>query len=168
MSPSSRPGAEAFPTPARNPDLTLHMLSDPRFLSGARSLLSSVAEKTGLSSTSCAQVALAVDEALCNVIRHGYQRRTDAPIWVKLWLLSSDSRGPGIRIVIEDEAQQVDPCEIKSRDLADIRPGGLGVHIIKEVMDFAEYEKRSPTGMRLTLVKYDGPSPDRAASGDAS
>lgn len=144
--------------PLRGPDLTLHMRSDPRFLTGARGLIASVAEKIGLSSTSCAQVALAIDEALCNVIRHGYKRREDAPIWVMVWVLSDDRAGPGLRIVIEDEAEQVDPSKIRGRDLADIRPGGLGVHIIREVMDTAEYEMRSPAGMRLTLVKYDRPS----------
>lgn len=151
------PLKERFAPPVRTADLTLHMCSDPRFLSGARGLLSSIAEKIGLSSTSCAQVALAVDEALCNVIRHGYQRRSDAPIWLKMWVLSDPVQGPGLRIVIEDEASQVDPSQICGRDLADIRPGGLGVHIIREVMDFAEYERRSGVGMRLTLVKYDRP-----------
>ncbi|HRJ50542.1 MAG: ATP-binding protein [Phycisphaeraceae bacterium] len=145
--------------PLHGPDLTLNMRSDPRFLTGARGLIASVAEKIGLSSTSCAQVALAIDEALCNVIRHGYKKRSDAPIWVMVWVLADEGVGAGLRIVIEDEAEQVDPSKIRGRDLADVRPGGLGVHIIREVMDVAEYEMRSPVGMRLTLVKYDRPSP---------
>jgi anti-sigma regulatory factor (Ser/Thr protein kinase) len=66
-----------------------------------------------------------------------------------------DAHSPGgVRIVIEDEARQVDPTRMKSRDLEDIRPGGLGVHIIREVMDEAVYEKRAPVGMRLTMVKH--------------
>ncbi|MCC6426949.1 MAG: ATP-binding protein [Phycisphaerales bacterium] len=150
--------------PIKPPDLRLQMTSDPRFLTGARGLLSSVCEKTGLSSTSCSQVALAVDEALCNVIRHGYQRRADAPIWINLWVLADSGRGPGIRIVIEDEAPHVEPEQIQGRDLADIKPGGLGVHIIREVMDLARYEKRAPIGMRLTLVKYDRPGVGAAGS----
>ena len=57
-------------------------------------------------------------------------------------------------MVIEDEARQVEPESIKGRDLADIRPGGLGVHIIREVTDLAVYEKRAGAGMRLTIEKY--------------
>ena len=54
---------------------------------------------------------------------------------------------------IEDEAKQIDPDSICGRDLDDVKPGGLGVHIIKEVMDVAEYQQRDPVGMRLTMVK---------------
>jgi anti-sigma regulatory factor (Ser/Thr protein kinase) len=69
-----------------------------------------------------------------------------------------DERPDAIRIVIEDEAQQIDPALIRSRDLDEIRPGGLGVHIIKTIMDEAAYEKRSDGkggtgGMRLTMMK---------------
>ena len=55
--------------------------------------------------------------------------------------------------MIEDLASQVDPADIQSRDLDDIRPGGLGVHIIREVMDEVTWERRSPKGMRLTMIK---------------
>jgi hypothetical protein len=64
-----------------------------------------------------------VDEALCNVIRHGYenaQERTDLDQPVALGFGQWDP--PGIKIVLEDEAKQVDPSVIKSRDLDEIRP----------------------------------------------
>ena len=47
----------------------------------------------------------------------------------------------------------MDPAVIKSRNLDEVRPGGLGVHIIKAVMDEVSYEKRNPIGMRLTMTK---------------
>jgi anti-sigma regulatory factor (Ser/Thr protein kinase) len=117
-----------------------------------------VAQRLGFGDADRAQIALAVDEALCNIIRHGYDRRTDCPIWINLWPIGDNGSVRGLRIVIEDEARQVDPTTIKGRDLEDIRPGGLGVHIIREVMDEAVYERRDGGGMRLTLVKLkDGP-----------
>lgn len=135
------------------PHIQLEMVSNPIYLSGARDLVASVARRLGFGDEACGQIALAVDEALCNVIRHGYGRRADGPIWMKVWPLQGGDGGGGIRIVIEDEARQVDPAEIRSRDLDEIRPGGLGVHIIREVMDEVNYEKRDSVGMRLTLVK---------------
>jgi len=140
------------------PHLRLQMLSNPLYLSGARDLVSSVAKRLGFADAACGQIALAVDEALCNVMRHGYDRREDAPIWISVTPFC-DALGEAIRIVIEDEARQVDPSIIKSRDLENIRPGGLGVHIIKEVMDEAKYEKRERIGMRLTLIKHKAPKP---------
>lgn len=140
--------------PSGPPAVTLQMISDPVYLSGAREMVSSVARRLGFSEEACGQIALAVDEALCNVIRHGYERRRDGPIWLSLWPLSAENgSGAGVRIVVEDEAKQVDPSQIKSRDLDEIRPGGLGVHIIRQVMDEVSFEKREKVGMRLTLVK---------------
>ncbi len=141
------------------PPIRVQLMSDPTYLSGAREMVASVARRLGFSEEGCGQIALAVDEALCNVIRHGYERRKDGLIWINMWPLppanGSPSRlsGPGIAIVLEDEAKQVDPSKIKSRDLDEIRPGGLGVHIIQQVMDEAVYEKRDSVGMRLTLIK---------------
>ena len=135
------------------PDIRIQMISDPMYLSGARELVASVSRRLGFGEEACGQIALAVDEALCNVIRHGYDRRKDGPIWLSLWPRADNGAGAGVTIVIEDEARQVDPETIRGRDLEEIRPGGLGVHIIRQVMDDVRYEKREKAGMRLTLVK---------------
>lgn len=145
---STRPG------PGVAPHVMIQMMSQPRYLCGARDLVSAVAKRFGFDDAACGQIALAVDEALCNVIRHGYDRRPDGRIWLSLWPVG-DGAGDagGIRIVIEDEANQVDPELIRSRDLDDVRPGGLGVYIIQQVMDTARYDKRPEGGMRLELTK---------------
>lgn len=135
----------------RLPDIHLEMLSQPRLLSAARAMVGNIAQGVGFDDVQSGQVSLAVDEALCNIINHGYGRRDDGRIWLKLWAWNAEP--PGIRIVIEDLAQQVDPDKIRSRDLDDIRPGGLGVFIIREIMDEVKYEQRSEGGMRLTMAK---------------
>lgn len=136
------------------PHIRVELLSNPIYLSGARELVGSVAKRLGFDDLDCSKIALAVDEALCNIIRHGYNRRTDRPIWISIWPIDDASGRPGgIKIVIEDEAKQVEPMQMRGRELSDIRPGGLGVHIIREVMDDATYERREGKGMRLTLTK---------------
>lgn len=154
--PNSLPGGG----PA-TPQIRVEMRSNPLYLSGAREMVSAVARRLGFADDACGQIALAVDEALCNVIRHGYQRDPNRPIWLSLYPIHDASANPSIgegpttalKIVIEDEAVQVDPAVIKSRDLEEVRPGGLGVHIIKTVMDEAVYERRERAGMRLTMIK---------------
>jgi len=146
------------------PHVKLELRSNPLFLSGAREMVSSISKRLGFSDESAAHIALAIDEALCNVIRHGYDKAPDRPIWLSLYPVGGVSVPDGsacgspttaLRIVIEDEARQVDLSAIKSRDLEEIRPGGLGVHIIQQVMDSVTYEHRSGPqgGMRLTMVK---------------
>ncbi len=145
--------------PTTLPHVRIELYSQPRYLSGARDLVSAVAKRFGFDDTACGQLALAVDEALCNVIRHGYDRRPDGRIWVSLWPCSDDEGRPGgIRIVIDDLAHQVDPEKIRGRELEDIRPGGLGVYIIRQVMDAVRYEKRSEGGMRLLMTKLLAPN----------
>lgn len=139
-----------------DPHIRVQLVSDPIYLSGARELVGSVAKRLGFDDLHCSKIALAVDEALCNIIRHGYDRAADRPIWISLWPLEEGAAGGrrGLRVVIEDEARQVDPSSMKGRDLQDIRPGGLGVYIIREVMDEVSWERRSSVGMKLTMVKH--------------
>lgn len=95
----------------------------------------------------------------------GTTERPDKPIWIRLWPADTDEDGKprGLRLQIDDEARQVEIEQMKSRDLDDIRPGGLGVHIIREVMDEVVYSKRETKGMRLTMVKHAPGAPGAAA-----
>lgn len=137
---------------ASQPTVRLEIASHPALLAAARTLVATIAQRFGFDEIQCGQISLAVDEALCNIIRHGYNCREDGRILISL--SQREAQSPGIEIVIEDDAIQVDPDTIRSRDLDDIRPGGLGVHIIREIMDEVSYTRRDRRGMRLTLVKH--------------
>lgn len=134
------------------PQVKLELFSQPRYLAAARALVGCVAQRLGFNEIQCGQISLAVDEALCNVITHGYGRRPDGRMWLYIWPI--DAQPPGLKVVIEDLARQVDPTKIQPRHLDDVRPGGLGVHIIREVMDEVVYERREGQGMRLTMIKH--------------
>lgn len=135
----------------------LEMLSQPRLLAGARTLVGTIAQRLGFTEHECGQISLAVDEALCNVINHGYARREDGRIWLKVGELTDTDGRVGIRIVIQDRAAQVCPTTIKPRELDDIRPGGLGVHLIRQTMDEVTYELRDGGGMQLTMTRFHRP-----------
>lgn len=146
------------------PTISLEFQSNPKMLCGVRELIAHISERMGFASDESTRIKLAIDEALANVIRHGYERREDGPIQMKVWF--SPSHGvqetPSLRVVIEDEGVQVDPEQICGRNLNEIRPGGLGVHIIKEIMDEVCYEKKPGGGMRLTMVKRKTEKQDKA------
>ncbi len=155
LEPSAEAGRpEVAGVPARDPDLRLEMWSQPRLLAAARGMVDHLARRVGFDEVTSGQISLAIDEALCNVINHGYERRPDGRITVSIWAEACvDASGGNLLVVIEDRARVVDPETIRGRDLDDIRPGGLGVHIIREVMDLVRYEPRPGGGMRLTLEK---------------
>ena len=153
---------------SEQPELCLELRSNPCYLCGTREMVAQVAKRVGFPDVQCAQWASVVDEAVANVINHGYNRRSDRPIWLRIYPLVDNDEGPGMRVIIEDEARQVDPESIKGRDLDDIRPGGLGLHIIREYMDSVVYQQRERIGMRLTLTKrVQGPAAKRASAGDS-
>jgi serine/threonine-protein kinase RsbW len=139
------------------PHIELRILSQPRYLCVVRSALEKVALNAGLSDDESGMFVMAVDEAMTNVIRHGYKEKTDQPIWVKLRPISQNGH-VGLEVVVEDECQNVNLEKIKSRPLEDVRPGGLGVHIIHNTMDEVQYERRDECpGVRLTMRKYAKP-----------
>lgn len=138
----------------RKPDVQMRLSSDPRYVGVVRHMIESMAQTLDLDEQSCAELGLAITEALSNVIRHGYKGRTDGAIWIKAAPVAKDGR-PGLEVVIEDECAGVDLNRIKSRPLEEVRPGGLGVHIIQRIMDEVEYGHREAgRGLRLRIRKY--------------
>jgi len=143
------------------PDVQLDILSQPRLLTCVRGLVTHLALRLGFDDGLAGRISLALDEALCNVINHGYERRPDGRI--RITIRTEDGPPAALHFVIDDEGKSIDPALIRPRDLDDIRPGGLGVHIIREIMDDVRYEQRPGGGMRLTMSKRQGHAAHPAA-----
>jgi len=93
---------------------------------------------------------MAVDEACQNVVRHAYGNRDDAGDIVVDFFRQNDA----VIVHIMDFAEAVDPAKFKPRDLSEVRPGGLGVHLIKSVTDEAGFQPPPPgVGNLFKLTK---------------
>jgi anti-sigma regulatory factor (Ser/Thr protein kinase) len=55
--------------------------------------------------------------------------------------------------LLEDEGVAVDPAKLKGRALEDIRPGGLGLHFMRQSMDEVEFSRKHGRN-QLRMVKY--------------
>ena len=132
--------------------LRLTLTSDLDEIPDVRRAGEKIALAIGFSAEKAAMIMLTIDEALANVIQHGYDGQKGRPIDVLIERVCPEGR-VGIRVLIRDHAKQVDPASIKSRDLEDVRPGGLGVHLIKSLMDEVVH-RPSAEGMELEMVKY--------------
>ena len=131
------------------PDLSLTFYSRPIYLGCIRHMLDALCERMGLTPKKAARICLAIDEAICNVIRHGYDNQPDGRIQLDISRIEGEE--PELQIDILDRAKTVDLDTIRSRDLKEVRPGGLGVHIIQEIMTYVEYSHREGGGMRLRM-----------------
>lgn len=83
-------------------------------------------------------IQLAVDEAVTNIIRHGYAGK---PGTIKI---SCSVDGGVVRTEIRDSAPPFNPLTIPdpdlTADLADRVVGGMGIFLIRKVMDAVTYE----------------------------
>jgi serine/threonine-protein kinase RsbW len=93
---------------------------------------------------------LAIQEGIANAMRHGNKLDKNKP--VKVTFIPSIST---IEIRIEDQGQGVALESIPNPNLPEnlLKPGGRGVHFMKEVMDSVVME-RSKTGSTLVLTKH--------------
>jgi anti-sigma regulatory factor (Ser/Thr protein kinase) len=143
----------------------LNILSNAKSLPIVRCAVERMAKLEGFTDDEAHAVSWAIDEALANVIKHGYGGRPDQPIAIRLMPVKAADGRPGMTVTVRDRGRQVDPGSIRSRDLCQVRPGGLGVHVIQTVMDEYEYSCPEDGGMLLRMTKYVHPaSPAPAAA----
>jgi len=108
-----------------------------------RAAVGKTSQLCGLSGDAVHDVVIAVDEAIQNIIRHAYGGAEDGAVELEIVRKpSANGTEPGggeIIILLRDYAEPVDVSKIKPRDLKDVRPGGLGTHFIREVMDAVDF-----------------------------
>ncbi len=161
MNSSSQMGHRIMDTNVKNmksvtdTKIELRFSADPDYLRVARTATHDVAQMIGFEDEAVEKITLAVVEALTNVIRHSYGGPCDKPVIIKLNKIGyPDVKKAGMEILIRDFGKQVDPENIKGRDLNEVEPGGVGVHIIHTAMDEVEFTRCDDCGMQLRMVKY--------------
>jgi serine/threonine-protein kinase RsbW len=84
------------------------------------------------------RLSLAVDEACTNLIRYAYHSDNSRKICIKL-----EFNNDKFIILILDDGLPFNPLEIPSPEMKEylkqFKRGGLGIHIMKSVMDKIEY-----------------------------
>jgi len=117
-----------------------------------RNFIEKACRGVGADESVCFEMRLVVDEVCSNLVMHGYKGREPGPIGV-----SFSRDGDEIIVTITDRAPPFDPKDapIPLLDVpaSERRPGGLGWHMIREIVDRMDYEADAGAGNRLTLVK---------------
>lgn len=129
--------------------LKIHIFADPDRLCLARATVRRAAQLVGCDEDLVDKLVLAVNEACMNVIQHAYKGDATGEI-----ILEIHNNEDSIVFRLEDHAEPVDLESVKPRDLDDLRPGGLGTHFIREIMD--EYNMghlEAGTGNYLEMIK---------------
>jgi len=123
------------------PSLTLHLQNRIAEVARLVDAVESFGTHAGLSADLTYRLTLSLDEIVSNVIRHGYSDTNDHVVEVRLSIHDGV-----VTSVIEDDGHPYDPRESPEPDLSmpveQRGPGGLGIFLVKQMMDSIDYARR--------------------------
>ena len=124
--------------PETSGNATLTLTNSINELERLEPFLEEFFQQNGLAQTHLSQINLALEEALANVIMYGYPEGTQGTV-----TLSMKVEGNAIRMEISDKGVPFNPLQQQADldvPLEKRKIGGLGIHLIKEIMDSVAYE----------------------------
>ena len=124
------------------------LVSKSEVLSPLRKEMRHLLGEAGWEKKATEEILLAIDEALTNIIRHAYGVQPGAIV-----VLYEDSPEK-TEIILEDWGKKFDPTQVPTPELPRHKPGGLGVHFIRTIMDRLVYDEAFKEGNRLHLIKF--------------
>jgi serine/threonine-protein kinase RsbW len=95
-------------------------------------------------------IELAISEICTNIVKHAYAG-LDGSIRGQVTLLTN-----GVQLDFYDRGEGFDPTSIPepNADPHNLREGGYGLHIVRQIMDVVSYESDAEAGNHWHLVKY--------------
>lgn len=120
-------------------------------LHDVRKFISDLARQHGFRDDDINKITIAVDEACTNIIKHGYNFAPDHDIDIEVI-----REGNEFEILISDNGKQFDPNSVATPDmkeyLSHYRRGGLGMYLMKRIMDKVEFNFRRDRNV-LRMIK---------------
>lgn len=135
---------------------TVQFAAKFEFLDEIREFVGEIARKNGFTDKEVYNIQLATDEAASNIIEHAYEGVSDGVMEISCGVEKN-----AITIVLVDHGEPFDPSDVPApdlkADLSDRKIGGLGLFLMRKLMDevhyIAEAKKNSNT---LTMIKRKG------------
>jgi serine/threonine-protein kinase RsbW len=131
----------------------INLDSDLANLSKAREFIANAAREAGATSSDITKIEISCDEWSANIIEHALGSRAKRSFSIEC------RKGDGRFIIIyEHEGERFNPIEQEIIDIDDhfseSKERGLGIYIMREMMDEIHYEYLNNRINRLTIVKY--------------
>jgi len=126
------------------------------YLDEIREFVGDIARKGGFNDKAVYNIQLATDEAASNIIEHAYEGIANGVLEMSCGMSSG-----AIKIVLIDHGEAFDPSEIPmpdlKADLAERKIGGLGIFLMRKLMDEVHYESHPEKNSNiLTMIKRKG------------
>jgi serine/threonine-protein kinase RsbW len=131
---------------------TLNISSNTEKLSAVREFVSDAARNFGFDDETVSKISLAVDEACTNIIKHAYEYAPNKELEIKV--LTNKQQ---FEVIITHQGKLLDPKLITTPDMKEYlvhpRRGGLGIHLMRLLMDSVEYKIRDDKKCEVHLMK---------------
>lgn len=135
---------------SRNYQLTVK--SKTSELGHIRDFIQKIADENQLDSKAVSALILAVDEASTNIVKHAYHYSADNDIKVELVLEAGVCT-----VTLTDFGESFNPDTIPNPNMNDYlkerRVGGLGLFLMRTLLDKVEYFSDRTGGNKLVMVK---------------
>jgi sigma-B regulation protein RsbU (phosphoserine phosphatase) len=130
---------------------TLTLANDLKRVPRLNEFIDDVCESNGFDMATIMQINLAIEEAVVNVMNYAYPEGTKGDITIE-----AKSDGTDMIFIISDTGTPFDPTAKPEVDITlsaeDRAIGGLGIHLIRQIMDHINYERTDGHNI-LTLIK---------------
>lgn len=130
---------------------SLTLTNDLKRVPRLNTFIDEVCEANGFDMATTMQINLAIEEAVVNVMNYAYPKGTKGDITIEAKANTSE-----LSIIISDTGKPFDPTAKAEVDITlsaeDRSIGGLGIHLIRQIMDHINYERIDGHNV-LTLMK---------------
>lgn len=134
-------------------------------LASVRDFILDNLRKTELPQSDHVKIVLAVDEAVSNIIRHAYEDFTRGTRTIEILFWADETK---VTFVLKDSGREFDPTIVGEPDIHEhIKLGkryGLGLFLMRRIMDEVKFIFRSGIENMLTMVKYIHPPQTQTGS----
>jgi serine/threonine-protein kinase RsbW len=136
---------------------SLEIKADLDNLGRVRDFIEANLEKAGLSGDGAGELLLAIDEAVSNIIMHGFKSDAEGDIELEV-----KHQPEAILVQIRDNAPLFDPTRglnphLEVSPLERDAPGGFGVYLLNHLVDKIAYRVTDDGRNELTMLKKSGP-----------
>jgi serine/threonine-protein kinase RsbW len=122
----------------KKPELAISIPSKTELLKMVVELTDHIATLNQFSPVESRKIALAVDEAITNVIKHSYKNTLDKDIKLEFY---SSSEGLKVKIIFSGVPPVLERMGVNlPRMIKEKKKGGLGVELMRRIMDSVEYK----------------------------
>jgi anti-sigma regulatory factor (Ser/Thr protein kinase) len=132
-------------------ELSVRIRNDLKELVRLAAMVGAFGERNGLAKNLVHDLNLVLDELVTNTVSYGYDDDLAHDIEISL-----RRDGRLLTVIVEDDARYFNPLKVPEPDLAapleDRRVGGLGVHLVRTLMDTVDYDRLGKRN-RLVMTK---------------